>query len=90
MGRYKMHKQKFDELPELLTTTQVMWALNVSKRGVYLLMQEGQLRATNIASPDKKRVRYRFFKEDTAKLRDRIVTFDYRDIVKPVKRRRRK
>ena len=85
-----MQKKIFDELPELLTTTQVMWALNVSKRGVYLLMQEGQLRATNIASPDKKRVRYRFFKEDLVKLRERIVTFDYRDIVKPVKRRRRK
>lgn len=85
-----MQKKIFDELPELLTTTQVMWALNVSKRGVYLLMQEGQLRATNIASPEKKRVRYRFFKEDLAKLRERIVTFDYRDIVKPVKRRRRK
>lgn len=70
----------FDNLPELITTSQVMEALNISKRQVYLLAKSGAVRATNIARADAERPRYRFYKDSVAKIRNRRLVFSPKEI----------
>jgi hypothetical protein len=76
MGRKRLPRLTFNDLPDLLTTTQVMWALNVSKRQVYLLLRSGTIRACSISKEGGERIKYRFFKEDIDKIRRRLVVYD--------------
>lgn len=73
-------KLTWENMPDLLTTSEVMRALNISKMQVYKLMEAGLIRATLINKPNAHRVRYRFLKEDVAKLRNRRVVFTSTDI----------
>jgi len=50
-------------MKELLTTGEVMRMLNISKKQVYTLMEDGSLVAVDVAKRDAERARYRFTKE---------------------------
>jgi len=63
-----------------LRTSEVARFLNISKVQVYHLMEAGAIATTLINKPNAKRVRYRFLKEDVAKLRNRRVVFSRGEI----------
>lgn len=63
----------FEEMPDLLTTSQACWALNVSKRQMYILMGSGTVHAVNIQRSGAHRPRYRWSKKDIAALRNRNI-----------------
>lgn len=73
-------RHTFENAPDLLTTSEVMRFLGISKGQVYNLMVAGMVGATLISKENAKRVRYRFIKEDVAKLRNRRIIFTRGDI----------